>query len=137
MYIVQVVRNDGSFGSRAMTALGVSIIADALDYFAAPLFSSPIIGDIFDSIVTSILYSITKSKSATAINLIEFIPFVGDFVPVYTLSTLYWISKESRKPKLASKYYEAPKVYYPKKSWTIDLVNKIKQRLKWKGFHYN
>jgi hypothetical protein len=45
MNIVQVVKNDGSFGSRAMTALGVSI-ADALDYFAAPIFSSPIIGDI-------------------------------------------------------------------------------------------
>jgi hypothetical protein len=115
MYIVQVVRNDGSFGSRAMTALVVSIIADALDYFAAPLFSSPIIGDIFDSIVTSILYSITKSKSATAINLIEFIPFVGDLVPVYTLSTLYWISKELRKPKLASTYYDGSQLYYPKK----------------------
>jgi hypothetical protein len=127
---VQVVRNDGSFGSRAMTALGVSIIADALDYFAAPLFSSPIIGDIFDSIVTSILFSITKSKSATAINLIEFIAFVGDFVPVYTFSTLYWISKELKKPKLSSTYYAGPQLYYPKKSWTMDLVNKIKRRLK-------
>jgi hypothetical protein len=126
---MQVVKNEGSFGSRAITALGISIVADALDYFAAPLFSSPIIGDIFDSIVTSILYSITKSKSATAINLIEFIPFVGDFVPVYTLSTLYWISKELRKPKLASTYYEEPQLYYPKKSWTIDLVNKIKRSL--------
>jgi hypothetical protein len=130
MYIVQVVRNDGSFGSRAMTALVVSIIADALDYFAAPLFSSPIIGDIFDSIVMSILYSITKSKSATAINLIEFIPFVGDLVPVYTLSTLYWISKELRKPKLVSACYEGSQLCYPKKSWTIDLVNKFKRRLK-------
>ena len=126
---MQVVKNEGSFGSRAITALGISIVADALDYFAAPLFSSPIIGDIFDSIVTSILYSITKSKSATAINLIEFIPFVGDFVPVYTLSTLYWISRELRKPKLASTYNEEPQLYYPKKSWTIDLVNKIKRRL--------
>jgi hypothetical protein len=126
---MQVVKNEGSFGSRAITALGISIVADALDYFAAPLFISPIIGDIFDSIVTSILYSITKSKSATAINLIEFIPFVGDFVPVYTLSTLYWISKELRKPKLASTYYEEPQLYYPKKSWTIDLVNKIKRSL--------
>jgi hypothetical protein len=129
MNSMQVVKNDGSFGSRAMTALGVSIIADALDYFVAPLFGSPIIGDIFDSIVTSILYSITKSKSATAINLIEFIPFVGDFVPVYTLSTLYWISRELRKPRSASAYYEEPQLYYPKKSWAIDLVNKIKRRL--------
>jgi hypothetical protein len=57
MCIVQVIKNDRSFGSRAMTALGVSIIADALDYFAAPLFSNPIIGDIFDSIVTSIFHN--------------------------------------------------------------------------------
>jgi hypothetical protein len=127
MNIVQVVKNDGSFGSRAMIALGVSIIADALDYFAAPIFSSPIIGDIFDSIITSILYSITKSKSATAINLIEFIPFVGDFVPVYTLSTLYWISKELRKPKSESRYFKVPQLYNSK-SGAQDLVNKIKRR---------
>jgi hypothetical protein len=127
MYIVQLIRNDGSFGSRAITALGVSIIADALDYFAAPLFGSPIIGDIFDSIVTSILYSITKSKSATAINLIEFIPFVGDFVPVYTLSTLYWISKELRKPKSDSTYYKVPQLYNSKRG-AQDLVNKLKRR---------
>jgi hypothetical protein len=124
---VQVIRNDGSFGSRAITALGISIIADALDYFAAPLFSSPIIGDIFDSIVTSILFSITKSKSATAINLVEFIPFVGDFAPVYTLSTLYWISKELRKPKSEGTYYEVPQLYNSKRSRAQDLVNKIKQ----------
>jgi hypothetical protein len=108
--MVQLIKNNGSFGSRAITALGVSIIADALDYFAAPLFGSPIIGDIFDSIVTSLLYSITKSKSATAINLIEFIPIVGDFVPVYTLSTLYWISKELRKPKSESIHYKVPQL---------------------------
>jgi hypothetical protein len=41
-----------------------------------------------------LLYSITKSKLSAAINLIEFIPIVGDFIPVYTLSTLVWISKE-------------------------------------------
>ena len=116
--------------SRAITALGVSIIADALDYFAAPIFSSPIIGDIFDSIITSILYSITKSKSATAINLIEFIPFVGDFVPVYTLSTLYWISKELRKPKSESTYYKVPQLYNSKGSGAQDLVNKIKRLMR-------
>jgi hypothetical protein len=119
---VQLVNNNGSFKSRALAALGVSVIADALDYFAAPLFSSPLIGDIFDSIVTSMLYSITKSKSATAINLIEFIPFVGDFVPVYTLSTLYWISKELRKPKSESTYYTVPQLYNTKSG------NEIKRR---------
>jgi hypothetical protein len=118
-YMVQLIKNNGSFGSRAITALGVSIIADALDYFAAPLFGSPIIGDIFDSFVTSLLYSITKSKSATAINLIEFIPIVGDFVPVYTLSTLYWISKELRKPKSESIHYKVPQLVDVKKPKTV------------------
>ena len=106
MCIVQVIQNERSFGNRAISALGIAIIADALDYFAAPLFSSPIIGDIFDSIVTGMLYSVTKSKYATAINLIEFIPFVGDFVPIYTLSTLYWISKEIGKPESERTYYK-------------------------------
>ena len=96
---MQLIKNNGSFKSRALAALGVSIIADALDYFAAPLFSSPLIGDIFDFIVTSLLYFITRSKSSTAINMIEFIPFVGDLIPVYTLSTLLWIGKGLRKPE--------------------------------------
>jgi len=61
----------------------------------------------------STLFSITKSKSATAINLIKFIPFVGDFVPVYTLSTVYRISKELKRPKLASTYFAGPQLYYP------------------------
>jgi hypothetical protein len=96
---MQTVKTDASFGRRAATALGLAIIADSLDYFAAPLFSSPIVGDIFDSIVTSMLYSVTRSKLSTAINMLEFIPFVGDLIPVYTLSTLLWISKELGKPQ--------------------------------------
>jgi hypothetical protein len=96
---MQIVKTDASFGRRAATALGLAIVADSLDYFAAPLFSSPIVGDIFDSIVTSMLYSITRSKLSTAINMVEFIPFVGDLIPVYTLSTLLWISKELGKPQ--------------------------------------
>ena len=129
MYIVQVIPKQRSFGNRAIKALGIAIIADALDYFAAPLFGGPIIGDIFDSIVTGMLYSVTKSKSATAINLIEFIPFAGDFVPVYTLSTLYWISKELGKPESERVYYKRPQSYYPKRSVAEDLVSKVKRRL--------
>jgi hypothetical protein len=34
----------------------------------------------------------------------EFIPFVGDLLPVYTLSTLMWISKESKKGKNTVSY---------------------------------
>ena len=82
-----------SFRTAAL-ALGISIIADALDYLAAPLFSIPIIGDVFDVITTGLLYSITKSKVSVIMNLAEFIPFVGDFLPVYTVSTLIWIMRE-------------------------------------------
>jgi hypothetical protein len=78
---------------KAALALGISIIADALDYIAAPLFSTPIIGDVFDVITTGLLYSITKSKVSVIMNLAEFIPFV-DFLPVYTASTLIWIMRE-------------------------------------------
>ncbi|MFZ0264858.1 MAG: hypothetical protein WAL42_07215 [Nitrososphaeraceae archaeon] len=124
------MQNNSSFGRRAITALGVSIIADGLDYFAAPLSSSPIIGDIFDSIITSMLYSITKSKLATAINLIEFIPFVGDFIPVYTLSTLYWISRELRKPEPDRSYNKGYQLYYPKRNVVKNFVITLKRFLK-------
>ena len=81
-----------SFRTAAL-ALGISIIADALDYLAAPLFSLPVIGDVFDVITTGLLYTITKSKISVIMNLAEFIPFV-DFLPVYTVSTLIWIMRE-------------------------------------------
>lgn len=85
------------FGSRAVSALGISIIADALDYVGAPIFALPIIGDATDLIVTGLLYRITRSKVSVVINAVEFIPFIGDFVPTYTISTLLWILNESRK----------------------------------------
>ena len=82
-----------SFTTAAL-ALGIAIVADALDYLATPLFSVPIIGDVFDVITMALLYSITKSKVSVILNLTEFIPFVGDFLPVYTVSTLIWIIRE-------------------------------------------
>ena len=82
-----------NFGT-AVLALLISVIADALDYLLAPLFATPIIGDVFDVITTGLLYSITKSKVSVIMNLAEFIPFVGDFLPVYTVSTLIWIMRE-------------------------------------------
>jgi hypothetical protein len=99
MRTLEVVRqknpkNSSLFKIRATSALLISIVADALDYFAAPLFGFPILGDVFDAIIVSLLYNITKSKISTAVNMIEFIPFVGDYIPVYTLSTLMWIAKE-------------------------------------------
>jgi hypothetical protein len=82
------------FKIRALLALGISIVADTLDYVAAPIFGMPIIGDVFDIIVAGLLYSITESKVAVIMNLAEFIPFLGDFLPVYTISTLIWIARQ-------------------------------------------
>lgn len=79
---------------RMALALTISIVADLLDYTAAPLLGMPIIGDLFDVIVMSMLYSITKSKVSLIMNLAEFIPFLGDFLPVYTASTIIWILRE-------------------------------------------
>jgi hypothetical protein len=81
-------------------ALGISIVADILDFLAAPIFGVPIIGDIFDVIVTGLLYSITRSKVSVVMNLAEFIPFLGDFLPVYTVSTILWIVKDQEFDKL-------------------------------------
>lgn len=86
-----------SFEFTATSALGISIFADLLDYIAAPVFDMPLLGDIFDVITMSLLFRITQSKVSTAINTIEFIPFVGDMIPVYTLSTILWIIREWRK----------------------------------------
>jgi hypothetical protein len=80
---------------RMALALTISIVADLLDYTAAPLLGMPIIGDIFDLVVMSMLYSITKSKVSFIMNLAEFIPLLGDFLPVYTASTIIWILRES------------------------------------------
>lgn len=88
-----------SFAVRAASALGISVIADGLDYVGAPIFALPLIGDIADLIVTGLLYRITKSKASIFINAVEFIPFIGDFIPTYTISTLIWILRESNKRK--------------------------------------
>lgn len=61
---------------------------------AAPIFGVPIVGDVFDVIVTGLLYLITKSKVSVVMNLAEFIPFLGDFLPVYTVSTMLWVVRD-------------------------------------------
>jgi len=88
---------DSRFKLRASTALVVSVMADTLDYAGAPLFGIPVVGDIFDAIITGILFTITRSKRSTLLNLVEFVPVVGDFIPTYTLTTLMWIYQESRR----------------------------------------
>lgn len=92
-------QSDLPFEVRATAALGISVVADALDYIGAPIFALPVAGDVVDAIVMAILYRLTGSKTSTAINSIEFIPFVGDMIPAYTISTLLWILRESPKKK--------------------------------------
>lgn len=85
------------FALRASAALGISVVADVLDYVAAPIFATPVIGDIADVFVSGLLFSLTRSKRSTLFNAIEFIPVVGDLVPTYTISTLLWIRKETSR----------------------------------------
>ncbi len=88
-------RSGLSFQARATTALGISIVVDALDYIGAPVFALPVVGDVVDAAVMATLYRLTGSKTSTAINSLEFIPVIGDMIPAYTLSTLLWILRES------------------------------------------
>ena len=90
----RVIDSKGQFKRKALTALGISVAADILDYIAAPVFAVPIIGDAFDALTIALLYNVTKSKFSTTLNMIEFIPVIGDLLPVYTFSTLAWIIKE-------------------------------------------
>jgi hypothetical protein len=99
--------NEASFKFRAISALGISLVADLLDYIAAPVFDMPLLGDILDAITISLLFRITHSKISTAINTIEFIPFVGDMIPVYTFSTILWIVSEWRKQTHQRKAFES------------------------------
>jgi hypothetical protein len=95
----QSKQSDLPFEIRATAALGISVVADALDYIGAPVFALPIVGDVVDAIVMALLYHLTGSKTSTAINSIEFIPVIGDMIPAYTISTLLWILRSSHKRK--------------------------------------
>ena len=90
----RVIDSKDQFKRKALTALGISVAADILDYVAAPVFAVPVIGDAFDALTIALLYNVTKSKFSTTLNMMEFIPVIGDLLPVYTFSTLAWIIKE-------------------------------------------
>lgn len=113
------------FETRAAAALGISVIADVLDYAGAPIFALPVIGDIADVFVSGILYSITKSKKAVAINALEFIPVIGDFIPAYTISTLMWIRQESSKRKKIQKMHEESTAIDHKKMTSAKSINEV------------
>jgi len=93
--IIHLIGKGAIPSMRMAYALTISIIADLLDYIGAPVLGAPIVGDLFDFIVITYLYSITKSKVVLVINLAEFVPFIGDFLPVYTVSTIIWILRET------------------------------------------
>jgi|SRR5215469_15046432 hypothetical protein len=82
---------------RALSALGISAIADVLDFIGGPILSIPPIGDIPNAIITGLLFAITRNKRSAAINLIKFVPIVGDYIPTYTVTTLMWIYTEWNK----------------------------------------
>jgi hypothetical protein len=90
----RVIDPKNQFKRKALTALGISVAADILDYIAAPVFAVPVIGDAFDALTIALLYNVTKSKFSATLNMMEFIPVIGDLLPVYTFSTLAWIVKE-------------------------------------------
>jgi hypothetical protein len=91
---------------RALPALGISVLADASDFIEGPILSIPPIGDIPNAIITGLLFAITRNKRSAAINLIKFIPFIGDFIPTYTMTTLMWIYTESNKKSKTLQYVE-------------------------------
>ena len=90
----RVIDPKDQFKRKALTALGISVAADILDYIAAPVFAVPLIGDAFDALTIALLYNVTKSKFSATLNMMEFIPVIGDLLPVFTFSTLTWIIKE-------------------------------------------
>jgi hypothetical protein len=92
------------FTSRALVALGISVIADVLDFIEGPILSIPPIGDIPNAIITGLLFAITRNKKSATINLIKFIPFIGDFIPTYTITTLMWIYNEWSKKNETLRY---------------------------------
>lgn len=89
-----------SFIWQALSALGISVAADALDFIWGPILNIPPIGDIPNAIMTGLLFAITRNKRSAAINLIKFIPFIGDF----TITTLMWIYTESNKKSKTLQY---------------------------------
>ena len=93
------------FMSRLLVALTISVIADAIDFAEGPILGIPPIGAVSNAVVTGILYAITRNKKSAAINAIKFIPFIGDFIPTYTITTLMWIFKESRKTTVNTLQY--------------------------------
>jgi hypothetical protein len=93
-----------SFILQALSALGVSVIADALDFIVGPILNIPPIGDIPNAIITALLFAITRNKRLAAINLIKFIPFIGDFIPTFTITTLKWIYTESNNKSKMLQY---------------------------------
>ena len=85
-------------------AISALVIADALDFIGGPILTIPPIGDVPNAIITGLLFAITRNKKSAAINLIKFIPIVGDYIPTYTITTLMWIYTEWSKKNEVLQY---------------------------------
>ena len=57
---MQIMKEEAPFIHKAATAMTISVIADALDYFAAPLFDVPVIGDLIPTYTLSTLLWISR-----------------------------------------------------------------------------
>ena len=58
---MQILKEETPFvHTEANRSLVISIVSDALDYFAGPLFDIPVIGDVFD--VITMLANIHNKK---------------------------------------------------------------------------
>ena len=58
--MVHIAKQDIPFIHKAAAAMTISVIADALDYFAAPLFDIPVIGDFVPTYTLSTLLWISR-----------------------------------------------------------------------------
>ena len=94
---MQILNAEVIATSRMLVALGLSVIADIMEFLEVPVFALPIIGDIPNAAIIGSLYAITRNKKSTALNLIKFIPVLGSIIPVYTITTLLWIYSELRR----------------------------------------
>ena len=75
---------------RKVLAIILSLFLDAIDYIGGFL---PFVGDFLDIMGMGMIYFLTDDPIALA-GLIELLPF-ADFIPVFTLASLYSMYKQS------------------------------------------
>lgn len=79
---------------RFATALMFALLLDAADYTIGWI---PIAGDLLD--VVGILVLLAFIGKYALLGLIEFVPFIGDFLPAFTTSVVLARMEEKKKAK--------------------------------------